>query len=243
MQIVTWNIYKDNKKLHKVVEGINTFGADVICLQEVPDEFAQRLKDLEGYNVFITDEFHSKMVILSRLEVVGMGDVSHEETFTTFEKVHKRYEKKYTQRLKSHFVDVIKEEVRYRVFNTHLPLRVPPKVRMHYLDTILGNFHEEAENILCGDFNPVGKFPFNMLWGWAHSYNLVDYLHHEPMMLRKKFKQLGMKNVFRFRCTHPVTRQQLDYILTPKTLKVKKKKVYSKRFASDHRPLMVEVAA
>lgn len=259
MKLLTWNIKRDNKNLKKntkrfnsdkIIEGIKDFDADVICLQEVPQNLLRSIKkamEVEGYKMFQCAEYRrpsknlfTKMVILSRTKIEGDGIVSHRDDM--FASLHIRLQNE-QQSMESMYVDVMAGEKKVRIFNTHLPLSVPPRVRMQYLDSILDAFDKDCENVICGDFNPVAKFPFSMFWGWAHSYRLRDYLAYEPLMVRKKVKQADLTSLFRFKCTHPVTRQQLDYILAPKTLDIKEKKVIRKRYKSDHKPLLVELAA
>lgn len=258
MRLLTWNIKRDNKNLKKntrkfkaenILSGIKNFDADIICLQEVPQNLLRPIKLTmaeKGYKMFQCSEYRrpnkklfTRMLILTRVEVQNDGIISHrDDMFSSF---HIRLQNE-QQSIESMYVDVLVGSKKVRVFNTHLPLSVPPRVRMKYLDSILSHFDGDSENVVCGDFNPVSKFPFNVFWGWAHSYRLKDYLTYEPLMVRKKVKEAGLKSLFRFKCTHPITRQQLDYILAPKTLEIKEKKVISKRYKSDHKPLLVELA-
>lgn len=257
MRVLTWNIKRDNKNLTKnntrfksenIIGGIKDFDADVICLQEVPQNLLRSIKlsmgDI-GYKMFQCAEYRrpnkklfTKMVILARVDVLSDGIISHRDDM--FNSLHIRLQNE-QQSIESMYIDVMAGEKRVRIFNTHLPLSVPPRVRMQYLDSILSYFSKDAENVVCGDFNPVSKFPFNVFWGWAHSYRLKDYLTYEPLMIRKKVREAGLTSLFKFKCTHPITRQQLDYILAPKTLEIKEKKVLRKRYRSDHKPLFVEL--
>jgi len=250
MQLLTWNINRYNKRINEIPSAIQSFDADVVCLQEVPQSLIPELEKLTDYALFICDEYarpnrdtFSKMAILSRLPVVQNGIVDHREESNSFISLHHKFQGGAQQALESQYIDIELSGKVHRIFNTHLPLSVPPRIRMQYLDNVLTTFDNDCENLICGDFNPVGKFPFHFFWGWAHSYRLRDYLSYEPLMLRKRMKENDLKNLFRFKCTHPITRQQLDYILAPKHVEIKQKKVIKKRFKSDHRALMVELAA
>ena len=74
MKVVSFNIYKRNKKLETVLSFIKDGEFDVVCLQEVPIEVVENFLQLAPYS-HVADEYveygrtgridHLKLVILS----------------------------------------------------------------------------------------------------------------------------------------------------------------------------------
>lgn len=81
MKIYSWNIFFKNGKLGRAFEFIKTLDFDVLCLQEVPEEFLARLRELPYHVVSQTevDRFlpggkeRTLLVILSKHDIVRHG--------------------------------------------------------------------------------------------------------------------------------------------------------------------------
>ena len=78
MKIYSWNIFFRNGKLERAIEFIRNLDFDVLCLQEVPEEFLYRLQKLPIHLAFApdVDRIYPKriernyLVILSRHRII-----------------------------------------------------------------------------------------------------------------------------------------------------------------------------
>ena len=116
--------------------------------------------------------------------------------------------------------------------------------RLQALTTLIQN-KIKIPTIYCGDFNIVDSTIFNRLTGWIRGFNHFDYVLDERASFEKLFKKEHLINIFRGKSTSFVNRPllQLDHILVPNTFPIQSHVLMRKRFGSDHRVLIADIAA
>lgn len=138
------------------------------------------------------------------------------------------------------YVDLLQNQRKIRVFNTHLEIAIGPTRRLNQFENLVKHFGFE-NNIICGDFNifphPIGSF----FVGWAASFSLGDYKINERKKFEILFKKLGLNNLFAKKITYPKYKLQLDHILTSNNLLIIDKKIEKKTAFSDHYQLYCQV--
>lgn len=139
-----------------------------------------------------------------------------------------------------HYVDLVWQGTKFRIFNLHLEVAVGPRRRLAQFDNLVKNFGVN-NNLICGDFN-IFPHPIGSLFvGWAASFCLSDYATNERKVFEIKFKKLNLHNVFAKKITYPKYKLQLDHILIPKNLKVIEKRMEKKLSQSDHLWLFCQI--
>lgn len=138
------------------------------------------------------------------------------------------------------YVDLLQNQRKIRVFNTHLEIAIGPTRRLNQFENLVKHFGLQ-NNIICGDFNifphPIGSF----FVGWAASFSLGDYKTNERKKFEILFKKLGLNNLFAKKITYPKYKLQLDHILTSNNLLIIDKKIEKKTAFSDHYQLYCQV--
>ena len=138
-----------------------------------------------------------------------------------------------------HYVDLVCQKTKFRIFNIHLEVAVGPKKRLAQFDNLVKNFG--VNNLICGDFNifphPIGSF----FVGWAASFTLSDYATNERKKFEEKFQKLSLNNIFVKKITYPKYKLQLDHILVPQNFTILEKKLEKKLSNSDHLWLFCDI--
>ena len=248
MKILDWNIYKDNKKIDSAIDFIKSGDFDIICLQEFPTKYLDKIKNI-GYHYKIAEErfVYKKdrpdavmyQVILSKYDFLSANKIEHDNKHDAF----KESKKHDTFTTESIFVDVNVQGKKYRIFNTHLKCVAGPYCRMSQFNNLLENIDNSngVNNVICGDFNTFGK-PLINFFVWKYfGYRLPEITINEKKLFNTHFELNGFRNVFKNTVTFLKFPLQLDYILIPKKMKIINKKRYLKSYGSDHLPICVEI--
>ena len=129
-----------------------------------------------------------------------------------------------------------------RVFNLHLSLTHPER-RVRELELALATRDPSIPSIVCGDLNTLEKPHINVL-NWLLGGTARDMLswRRERTHIEKRFASYELANALRGYCTHPLSRSQLDHILTSPHFTIKNAHVLPGRYGSDHHPICVELA-
>ena len=244
MKVVSFNIYKRNKKLETVLSFIKDGEFDVVCLQEVPIEVVENFLQLAPYS-HVADEYveygrtgridHLKLVILSWLPIT--------KTTVTKHKKHETNSKKYRQ-FELEFQSVV---VRYkrkliRINNVHFKCVAGPLYRLESLDEVIESLPSVRRSIICGDFNTFGRIWTNIFLYKIFKYSKSEVLINEYQALNDKIIQHNYHNSLEGLSTFSRLPLQLDYILVSKDMLVLERVKYKQRFGSDHHPIMVLIA-
>lgn len=205
------------------------------------DNFSQEQEKTDKWQIFTALDHRDSnnqhyLIILTRLSVCNyFCDYLDKKPPKSF--LAKRYKIQSIRQFQ--YIDLIQNEQKIRIFNTHLEIAVGPTRRFGQFENLVK--HLSRDNIICGDFNifphPIGSF----FVGWAANFSLGDYKTNERKKFETLFKKLGLKNLFAKKITYPKYKLQLDHILTSNNLLVVDKKIEKKTTFSDHCQLYCEI--
>ena len=254
MTIYSWNMLYRNKRLREALEFVRESGADIFCLQEVPETLLPRLKELPYHFAaikevdFIARGFSSTsyIVILSRYpitrhESIALPLPSRVPLLSRFFYAVGLWALARSERHVC-MADLDTPAGPLRIFNLHLSL-THPKRRMRELELALAARDSTIPSIVCGDLNTLEKPHINIL-NWLLGGTARDMLswRRERTHIEKRFASYELANALRGRRTHPLSRSQLDHILTSPHFTIKNAHVLPGRYGSDHHPIRIELA-
>jgi endonuclease/exonuclease/phosphatase family metal-dependent hydrolase len=245
LKILSWNVYCRNRRFDKALRFIDSHGADVICLQEVPVEILHIIKKESPY--FISEAMshdHGKKPLKTRNVIISRYPIQETRSFLFKDEAKhsiKSRVTKLTGPLEFHYVDILLEDKKVRVFNSHLECNTSPRVRAEQFKQVVKESKDDRINIYCGDLNTYGKWYINLFIGYFSNYTFRDIAQSEKKLFSKIFNEYNLFDVFSGHVTYPRFLLQLDHILIPRDIEVISKKVYKQRYGSDHRPVFVEV--
>ena len=256
MKIYSWNMLFRNRQLDAAFRVVAGLDFDVLCLQEVPEGFLQRLKGLPLHlasgpdvsRLFSQGTVHDSLVILSKHKILNTG------TFQIpIPNIPLR--SKITIALMRPFgwskiegrgglwADIETRELGViRIIDAHFTL-AHPAVRAQEFERTIERRAAASATIICGDFNIV-ESPRVSLINWLHGGSLLDSLlwWRERRQMEALFERNGFKNPLKNMTTHSFSASQLSHILIPDDFIVVEKKVLDERCGSDHYPVRVEIA-
>lgn len=253
MNLYSWNMHHRNRDLDRALSFIQKLDFDVLCLQEVPEQFLERLKTLPcriAYGVDV-DRLSGKTfernycVILSRHPIVG----TREFAFPAFPLalrtklfillLHPLGWRRTANR-GSACADIELPNGRTRVFCLHLTLSYPERILREF-DAAMELRDPSLSSVVCGDFNILER-PHITILNWLLGGRARDMFawRSERGAMEKKFARLALQNPLRGRPTQTISRSQLDHILVPKEFRVVRADVLPDRRGSDHHPVFVE---
>ena len=248
MRVLTWNVYKDNRRLHKVFNFLKNGKFDVLCLQELPLHATKELESLGAYRVLEDASVIYKdawkepermcSAIISSFPIHNYGVVRHKGFYEEKTPRDIRYA---DFKADSLYVDIETEGRKLRIFNVHFKCVAGPHHRLSQLRDVLERFHPERENIVCGDFNAFGHPMVNPFVAGYFGYRMREWLVNEKKLLAKAFEHHGLQNPFRNSVTFLKFPMQLDYILVPEKTRVRAQKRFLSSHGSDHLPLSVDI--
>lgn len=256
MKIYSWNINSHNKKLDEVFKFIQQLEFDAICLQEVPKDFLDRLKELPYsivYHIDFNRIFSKKTepfyiailtphkIISKKIFSISKGEKQPLRT-RLFVKVMKVFNWSRVDNHGALYADIEVHNVSkvFRLFCAHLRNSGPSEHTKEFsiLEKFIGS---ERFNIICGDFNIIDNSilkPFNWIMGSTLKEGAPWFSERKTMELL--FSKLGLQNPLSKKKTHTLFSNQLDHILVPKNLTDIKSKVHAEPIGSDHYPVSVE---
>jgi len=259
MKILSWNVLFSNARQDEAFAFIDQTDADIVCLQEVPENFLARLKTLpyrvvsapETDRVFGGKRSTQFVVILSKFPLLAEGAFpippSEPEAplrtrlFARLMYLLRLFAKGCGNR-HGIFADL---ETAYgraiRVVCIHLSLTHPAR-RERELQLAFRAMHDELPTVIAGDFNTIGHRRMSVL-NWLLGGTLGDALFPARERLRReeRFRAHGLLNPLRGLSTHPASASQLDHILVPDTATILSAKRIRERHGSDHNPVLIEV--
>lgn len=260
MIIYSWNMFFLNAKEERAFHFIAKSDFDIFCLQEVPEDFLERLQTLPMYIAYTPEEDRRScgkvstqyLVVLSRYPIRATESmpIPYEDSMLSWRgRMFLRL--MYRLRLwveglgnRHNFCVTIDRKALgvIRLYNLHLPLR-NPLWRMREFEMALVNHDSAIPTIVCGDFNILEAFHITIL-NWFLGGQVSDVLFHqrERARIEKRFVEHELVNPLRGWSTHPLSLSQLDHILVSRSFSIKNADVIRDRAGSDHHPIRVEVA-
>jgi len=244
MKVVTWNVYKDNKKIEQAAQKVKDVNADIVCLQEVPMESLELFTDLYPYHSFAKEMWTERKsgeeikilnLILSKHELsdIAIEDISLGTIYSTA-----RYTKFSSEFISASF---IYHGTEYQICNAHLRCVAPPSIRIKQLDQILELLDDSKEQIICGDLNTFSWPLINLLVWRRYKYTLREIMTNGRKLFAKIFTQYGLQNPHIGAWTWKYFPVQYDYILVDKDVQVTGAYRDRKLAGSDHFMLVADL--
>ncbi len=253
MRVVSWNVFNRNATPPaKIADFLLAQDADVICLQEVPDPVLRELlgRDDTGYahavarGMRCAEHGECFLVILSRYPVIRHKKIRGNEGRgwrSFFSSVWHRLE----EHLESHYIDVLTQEDRVRIFNVHLEVGTGPRNRLtQFLRVLRHSAH--GKNIIAGDLNIYGETWYQRFIGlmWF-GLQFRELLMDEREEFERVFSKFRLRNMFRGRTTFCAVEGaadfQFDHILLPEDAIVSSTSVFEEQCGSDHKLIIADV--
>ena len=228
MRILSWNMLFSNSRLEEALTFIDGSGAQVVCLQEVPESLLPRLRALPYHSVeaIETGRVSRKglstqyLVILSRFRIARHARVPlplrqyslplRTRLFVGFRVRLGLWGRGVGER---HLLIADLETPRgvLRVFNIHLPL-ARAAWRLEEFELAMMNRSRELPTIICGDFNTLESRRIAPLY-WLLGSPLVETFswRRERLVMEERFLAYELVNPLRGQTTHPISRSQLDH--------------------------------
>ncbi len=245
MKVLSFNIYKRNRRLDEVLQFIREGEFDVVCLQEVPIEVVDRFLALAPYSHVANEYYeytrtgkvdHLQLVVLSWLPIVKATAAKHKNHDTPLKKY-----RKFDLEFQSVMVRYKRKDI--RIHNVHFKCVAGPTYRLDSLQEVIDSLPSTRRSIICGDFNTIGRIWTNIFLYKIFRYSKSEILLNEYTALQEKIAAHEYHNAFAGLRTFAKMPLQLDYILASKDLLVLERVRYQKRFGSDHYPILALIAA
>ena len=225
MKIVSWNMYFRNKDFDRAYRFLESLEFDVLCLQEVPEAFLERLKRLpyairssvDVDRLFKRGTVRNYLVILSKHPIVeaktfafSLPDIPWRTRVFRYlmrpvgwSKIDGR-----TALIADIALPLYPEPV--RVACLHL-LLAHPSVRFVEFERTMEAMGAASEKILCGDFNVI-ESPKVSVISWAHGGTIFDSLlwKRERAELERRFT--------RYRLVNPISTRSHIHFLAPNSI-------------------------
>jgi len=244
-------MYYQNPDLERAFSFIANLDFDVLCLQEVPERFLERLKKLP-YNMAHSldiqrfergETIRNYCVILTRHTVLSTKPLMFPDLRRPLRTKLLQFALWRLRRIEkrgSLCADIALPAGTFRVFCLHLTLSYPERL-MREFDLAMKQPDPETPTIVCGDLNIV-ESPCISVLNWLEGGRVRDIFawRSERREMEKKFAELDLQNPLRGTHTQTIARSQLDHILVPKNLRIVQAKVLPDRYGSDHNPVFVE---
>lgn len=249
-------MYFRNKDFDRAFRFVESLDFDVLCLQEVPEHFLERLKALPyeiRWSVDV-DRLFKSGAVRNYLVILSKYPMRETKTFS-FELPHLPLRTKAFRYCMQTFGWSIIEGRTALIADIALPsftrpvrvaclhlLLAHPSVRFAEFERAMMHMGEASEKILCGDFNVI-ESPKVSLISWAHGGTVSDTLRwkRERAVLQARFAHYRLVNPHLNMRTHPFSRSQLDHILVSGHMKIKDSGVMRDATGSDHLPIFVEL--
>lgn len=232
----------------EVIEFLKNEKFDVICLQEFPIEYLEKLSSLFSHYIFEKELLVYKngrkkttrvyTVTISRIPIKNTDVIQHKEFYEEGAKRERRYR---NFRAHSIYADIDVGKRKMRIFNVHFKCVAGSHHRFSQFREILHHFDPERENIICGDLNTFSR-PIINIFIWKYfGLKVKELFIHEKKSLKRIFDLHKLKNPFENFVTFLKFPVQLDYILLPTLTKMISKRRFLRRRGSDHFPISVEI--
>ncbi len=246
-----------NREQDRAFKFIAQADFDIFCLQEVPQDFLDRLLTLPHRHAYTIDmePLSSAKVVPNYLVVLSRHPITHEEYFNfpdywpllpfrtrLFVYLMRPFHFSKIRNRSGFLVDIELPGGLTHIFNLHLIL-AQPAWRMKEFETAMIRRDASRPTIVCGDFNILESRHITPL-NWILGGRATDALFHrrERIIIEKRFVEHELTNTLPGKITHPFSRSQLDHLLVSNSFSIKSASVLPDRIGSDHHPIFVEVA-
>lgn len=257
MTISSWNMYFRNKRLPEALAFVRDSGADIFCLQEVPEHFLKELVATYPHAVYAVEmerllperPVATYGVILSRYPIRTSVTVALDD-FQTRLPLRTRFfiwamKPLGWSRIRDRnavYADIETLAGLTRIITIHLTLS-NPAWRLEEFETAMLHRDPTLPTVVCGDFN-ILEHPRVTLINWLAGGRVSDAYRYtrERTDIEQHFMKHELVNALAGSPTHPLSRSQLDHILTSSHFTITDARVLPERYGSDHHPISVEIA-
>ena len=256
MKIYSWNIFYRNPQLESAYQFIKNLDFDILCLQEVPEDFLERLKKLSCHIAFApeVDRLFSHGIEQNFLVILSRHPVIRTEKFSLpMPHIPRRTRLLVKAMRPLHWSSVRNRHGFYadiapnglssiiRVFCLHLFL-AHPEVRRNEFDIAMKHLDTKFPAIVCGDLNVLDS-PFASSFNWLLGGRPSDAFawRRERREIERQFAKHRLLNPLSGKATYLFPRCQLDHILVSRQLPVERAVVIPERVGSDHNPIQVTI--
>ena len=258
MTIYSWNMLFRNKQLPGALAFVRESGADIFCLQEVPEGALEQFTALYPHHAEAVEmerllperPLATYGVILSRYPISNSGTIpldDHQSDLpwrthlliwllrpVGWSRIRDR---------NAVYADVKGPHGATRIINIHLTLS-NPGWRLQEFEAAMLQRDPSLPTIVCGDFNILER-PHIIPLNWLAGGRISDALYpaRERTLIEERFVSHELTNPLRGSRTQTLARSQLDHILLSSHLSAASARVLPERYGSDHYPICVEIAA
>jgi endonuclease/exonuclease/phosphatase family metal-dependent hydrolase len=254
MKVISYNIYRHNKKLTKVFNFLQNSNADIICLQEVPKIFLDKLLSDNPTKYYInhSSEYFTKSnkthsillynVILSKLKPDKIKEIPHLEhdKFSIYYKWINKYDK---LDIKGIYIDITtNNNQKFRIFNSHLECVASPNFRINQFKNLYTHKSLNRKNIFTGDYNVFASPTFSIFISIFSGYKPKEYTIFEKNQFKNLFQSLYLRNIFHKEGTFKSFPIETNFIVIDKDINFKMPIVHKSELTdSDNFPISVEI--
>ena len=255
MTVLSWNMLFSNQRPDEALAFIRDCGADVVCLQEVPEPFLNSLETLPYETVSAVEtsrrtkhgDFVHYLAILSRYPIGRHAHIPLPER--AVERLRSRLFVKLMIALgiwgqgfgvrHQLVADVRTPQGTARILNLHLPLQ-QSAWRAEEFERAMMNLDPDLPAIVCGDFNTFESRRIQpVAWLLGESFSSLFSSAMERRQMQQRFRRHALANPLAGTVTHPISHSQLDHILCSKHFIVNRAQVVENRHGSDHHPVLL----
>ncbi|HUO50164.1 MAG TPA: endonuclease/exonuclease/phosphatase family protein [Candidatus Paceibacterota bacterium] len=257
MKIYSWNMLYRNPDLDGTYSFIEKLDFDVLCLQEVPEHFLERLRTLPMHMTVCIDSDRIQLkgspiriycVILSRHPIVATQEFPFPDPprplrSRLFVRCMRPLGWNIVTNHHAMYADIEIGGPRIRVFCLHLSLS-NPRTRREEFDIAMRSYDAHMHTIVCGDFNILDSARVTLL-NWLLGGRLRDIFawNSERAHIEERFQELNLRNPLRGKKTQTISHSQLDHILISPEISLTRAGVLDERHGSDHHPVFIECSA
>lgn len=247
-----------NKRLPEALAFVRHSGADVFCMQEVPEHALSRFTELYPYHAEAIEmerllperPLATYGLILSKYPIKNSGVITlndHQSQLPWrthlliwllrplgWSRIRNR---------NALLADIESPHGLMRIINIHLTLS-NPVWRLEEFEAAMLHRDPSLPTIVCGDFNILER-PHIAPLNWLAGGRISDALRYkrERTVIEEHFVKYELTNAHRGHWTQALSRSQLDHILVSHDFTIKNAHVLPERYGSDHHPICVEIEA
>ena len=246
-----------NKCLPEALAFVRDSGADIFCIQEVPETALLQIVPLYPHHAEAVEmerllperPIATYGVILSRYPIRRSGTIVLDDFQTRlpwrthfFIWLMRPFGWSRIRNRNAVYADVEGPNGLVRVLTIHLTLS-NPAWRLEEFEAAMLHRNPVLPTIVCGDFNILER-PHITPLNWLAGGRISDAFRYtrERTTIEAHFIKYELTNVLAGSPTHPISGSQLDHILLSSDLTTASARVLPERYGSDHHPICVEIA-
>jgi len=241
MKFATWNLFIGNDQQTSAIDFLLNEDIDVACFQELRFETTKYLNDsnLRHLNYCVSHHQNGRGVFLA---IASNLKPIHSET-VIINNVHNTVLSRICglnyQKIAFLYNDYLVNGRNLRVFGVHLPFGSSPSRHLSLLEEIFRKLNNDI-NVICGDFNSFGHFPWNLLLGPINGSRWTDCWKNEIESIKELLKRFNLKLDSDKSTTYPLCGTSIDHIIIPDSWSSYQYKTYKKCCGSDHKLVVLE---